>query len=341
MAERADKHPDRPVYLLTGSDRPKVARALARLRAHFLPEAVERASALEVSGAQAVALCNAGGLLGDRRLVVVEEVDGRRGSDGRRKGGWKAVDVEAIVAYLANPAPGTVLALVGEEIGASSALAKACARAGRVLEYSVDTRHLVRWVAEQFRLRGVEAEPDACAALVHVVGEDVHALATEVDKLVTWSQGEPIGEREALELAAPTREDRAYVLTDAVGMREGAHALALSETMLEREAHPRRDVAARLAWALSGHMLRLSALKRLAARGVEAKEAAAALSLHPYRTRRLLEQAEGFSEQELEEAIVRLAALDGALKGQSTLEADLELQRAIADLVARPTSRSR
>ena len=40
----------KPVYLLTGSDRPKIETALARLRRHFEPEAVELVTAQEVSG---------------------------------------------------------------------------------------------------------------------------------------------------------------------------------------------------------------------------------------------------------------------------------------------------
>ena len=56
--------PLRPVYLLTGSDRPKHLRALRRLRARFGPEAVEQLSAEDASGADAVAACNALGLFG-------------------------------------------------------------------------------------------------------------------------------------------------------------------------------------------------------------------------------------------------------------------------------------
>ena len=67
----------KPVYLITGNDRPKVATALARLRRHFAPESVERVSALQASGADAVALCNSGSLFGDGRLVIVDDVDGR------------------------------------------------------------------------------------------------------------------------------------------------------------------------------------------------------------------------------------------------------------------------
>ena len=48
--------PDQPVYLLTGSDRPKIQLALERMRRHFAPEAVETVSAIDTSGEAAVAL---------------------------------------------------------------------------------------------------------------------------------------------------------------------------------------------------------------------------------------------------------------------------------------------
>ena len=76
--------PQQPVYLITGSDRPKIDVALTRLRKHFDPEAIEVVSALDTSGDAAVALCNAGSLFGDARLVIVEKVDGARDGDTRR-----------------------------------------------------------------------------------------------------------------------------------------------------------------------------------------------------------------------------------------------------------------
>ena len=52
----------KPVYLLTGSDRPKIETALMRLRRRFPAEAAEIVSALDTPGHGAVALCNAGSL---------------------------------------------------------------------------------------------------------------------------------------------------------------------------------------------------------------------------------------------------------------------------------------
>jgi DNA polymerase III delta subunit len=323
----------KPVYLLTGSDRPKVETAVGRLRRRFVPEAVERISAIELSGDEAVALANAGTLFGDSRLVLVEDVDGRRTSEGRLTGGWKAADAGAVAAYLEAPAPGTVLALVGEEVRKDSPLAKACAKAGEVLQYDVVKRHLAAWVADRFRQLGVEAEPDACAALLQLVGDDPVALAAEVDKIATWAAGEPVGEREVEQLVAASADTPSFALTDAWSKRDVARALAVTEEIFEREGRPRRDVAPRLAAALGSYVGKLTTAKRLAAEGVRPADALGRLGTRSrFYAEKLYTQAESFSAEELRDATLRLAKLDLALKGDSRLAPDLELQRAVLEL---------
>ncbi len=327
----------KPVYLINGSDRPKIELAVSRLRRHFAPEAVELVVAQEASGAEVAALCNAGSLFGDRRLVVVDGIDGRRNADDRLVNGWKAADVEAIVAYLASPAPGTTLALLAQELKKDAPLVKACLRAGDLLEYSHAKRNVAGWVAERFRSQGVRADTDACVALVHLVGErDLRALANEVDKLVTWADGEPIGEREVEQLVASVAEAPTFTLTDAWAQRDTARALEATEAIFEREGKPRRDTAPRLAGALGSHLGRMARLKRLAAEGVPPREAAGKLKMHPFYGEKVYRQAEGFSADELRDATVRLAELDLALKGGSRLAPDLEVQRALIDLSRAP-----
>ncbi len=324
------------VYLLTGSDRPKIETALARLRRHFEPEAVELVSAQELSGPEAAALCNAGSLFGDARLVVVEGIDGRRNTDGRLANGWKAADVKAIEEYLSSPAPATVLALVAEGIKKDAPLAKACGKIGAVLAYDVPKRNVASWVAERFKQAGGRAEPDACAALIELVGEDFHQLANEIDKLVLWAGDEPIGERE-VELLVPAVADLpTFALTDAWGRRDTGATLEASETIFEREGRPRRDTAPRMAGALGNHLALVRRCQRLAADGVRPREAAATLKRHPFYVDKVFAQAANFSETELLDAVVRLAGLDYALKGGSKLAPDLELQRALIDVGAEP-----
>jgi DNA polymerase-3 subunit delta len=324
----------KPVYLLTGRDRPKIETALARLRRHFEPEAIESVGAQETSGLEAAALCNAGSLFGDARLVVVEGVDGRRNSEGRLANGWKAADVKAIEEYLASPAPDTVLALIAEELKKDAPLLKACAKAGDVLAYDVAKRNVSTWVAERFKQAGARAEPEACAALVELVGDDLNQLASEIDKLALWAGSEPIGEREVELLVAAVADTPTFTLTDAWAQRDVGKTLEASETIFDREGRPRRDTAPRLAAALGSHVSFVRRCQRLAAEGVRPRDAASTLKRHPFYVEKVFAQASNFSEDELRGAAVRLAALDHALKGGSRLAPDLELQRALIDLGA-------
>jgi DNA polymerase-3 subunit delta len=312
----------KPAYLIAGSDRPKVDRAVQRLRARFEHDAVELHDAAETTGEDAVAACNALGLFGGgERLIVVTGVEA-----------WKADDAKAVAAYLQAPSPGTVLALVGGELKKDAPVAKAVGAAGEVLVWDAPQRGLERWVAEQFKLRSTTADPEACRLLLELVGDDLYDLAGEVDKLATWAGGDKVTEREVEALVAPRAGSPAFVLTDAWGARDVAAVLRASERMLERTGDPRSRTIPRVVGALTNHVGRLRAVQRLDVDGVEPKEAAARLKLHPFYVRKLYGQARNYSGDELRTATVRLAELDHALKGGSRLANDLELERALIEI---------
>jgi DNA polymerase III subunit delta len=314
----------KPAYLVAGSDRPKVTRALQRLRSRIGDAATEMLSAREASGEDAVAACNALGLFaGEGRLVVVDAAER-----------WKAADVKAVGSYLAAPAPATVLVVTGD-LKADSPLGKAVAKHGDVLVYDVARRGVPRWVAEQFARVGATADEDACRALVEMVGDNLDELATEVEKLATWADGEPIGRRDVQVLAAGRAETAIFSLTDAWGRRDVAAVLGASEQLLERSTRPRRDELPRLVGALVSHVSRVRACRALAADGVRPRDAAGRLKAHPFVVEKAFTQSANFSEAELGAAVVRLAELDAAIKGGSRLPGDLELQRALVD-VTRP-----
>lgn len=329
------------MYLISGSDRPKIGRAVERLRARVGEEAVESLNAHEASGADAVAACNALGLFaGSVRLVLVDEVDGRRNSEGRLTGGWKAADVKAVSEYLANPAPDTVLALVAEEVKASSPLGKACAKAGELLVYEMPKRNLPAWVRSQFALHRAEADDEACRALAEIVGDSPDALAAEVGKLATWANGERITRTDVESIAAGFGEESMFTLTDAWGRRDVKAVLSASEAILERATSPRNTEIPRIVGRVSSHVARVRDCHALAADGVRPREAASRMKRSPYYVEKLFAQAANFGVDELRGAVVRLAELDLAVKGNSRLSPDLELQRALVD-ITRPAAPAR
>jgi DNA polymerase-3 subunit delta len=322
----------KPVYLITGSDTPKVETAVTRLRRHFEPESVERVSAVDEDGAAVAALCNAGSLFGGRRLVVVDDVDGRPNAEGQLRNGWKAADVEAVAAYIASPAPDTVLALVARSIKRDSILAKSVRKAGDVLHYDVARGRTHQWVAERFRERGTRAEPDACVALLHLVGDDMHALAREVEKIALWAGDDPVGEHEVIELTAATAETPVYRISDAWGRRDIAELLEATEALLERSPRPVSGTAPMVAAALARQVTIVRRARRAEDRGLRPKEAMAELGVrHEFQAERAYQFGRNYSETELDDALLRLAELDHAIKGGSRLAPDLELERALVE----------
>jgi DNA polymerase-3 subunit delta len=318
------------VYLITGTDRPKVTRALRRLRERVGEAATEILSAQDASGEDVAAACNAMGLFTvERRLVVVEEVER-----------WKAADLKALGAYLKGPAPTTVLALVGDDVKRDSALAKAAAKVGEVLVYDLPKRgrkaDLPRWVEAQLKERGVLIDHEAARAVVDLVGDNAHELESEVDKLATWANGERIGEREVLELVPARAETPPFDLTDAWGRRDVAAALAASVRIVERSGDATRDVLLRVTGLMTAHVGRVRDCRRLDSEGVPPAAAAERLKRNRFYVQKLYEQAGNFSEEELDEAIVRLAQLDLALKGGSKLPGELEFTRALLDVTRGP-----
>ena len=315
----------KPVYLLTGSDRPKIARALHRLRDRVGADATEHLSAREATGADTVAACNALGLfVGEARLVIVDEVER-----------WKAADVKEVTAYLASPAPSSVLVLVAGEIKTDGALAKAVSKAGQVLAYEVPKRKLPEWVAEQFERLDAKADADACRGLADIVGDDLDELESEIHKLATWAAGEAITLCDVEQLAAGRAETSIFSLTDAWGRRDVAAVLCATEQIMERSARPRSGELMRVIGSLVNHVGRVRRCKRLAERGVRPKDAAPQLKMHPYAAEKAFAQAANFSADELADAIVRLAELDAAAKGGSRLPPDLELERVLVEVTRR------
>jgi DNA polymerase-3 subunit delta len=312
-------------YLIYGTNRPLVEKAVKRMRDRYTPEAVERLQASETSGEEAVAACNAGGLFASGgRAVIVAGVEH-----------WKAADVKAVAHYLDDPAPDTILTLVADQLRRDSALAKAIGKKGQVLAYDVKKRDLPEWVRAQLHERRDEVSPGTARALIELVGEDMRELACEIDKLATWADGEKIGEKELEMLVCPRGEVAPFGLTDAWGRHDTAGALAAYELLLERASEVRSSLLARLAALLASHIGRVSACHRLLQQGLGAKEAATRLGIHPYAAEKAVAQARNFNEIELRRAIVRLAALDRALKGGSRLPAELEFERALIDLTQR------
>jgi DNA polymerase III subunit delta len=297
----------KPAYLIAGGDWPKVDAAIARLRAHFPEEAVEQLSAGGEQPVDVVGACNALGLFGGRRLVLVrnaEELDDEA--------------VAGIVAYLSDPAPDTVLALFGS---------------GKITpKHAFDAperKQAADWVVRRLADRGVGCSAAVARRLVDLAGDDVGDLAVEVEKLASYcANGEArVEDVELLVIAQP--DIKPWDITDAWGRRDAPSVISLATADVERP----EDVG-RLIAQLASHVRKVHRAAVILDEGGSQADVARDLNMKPFPAGKLVGQARSFARDELGRAVVRLADLDLAVKGGSRLDARFELELALAEITS-------
>jgi DNA polymerase-3 subunit delta len=336
----ADKSDLAPAYLIFGTDSPKVRLAVSRFKRRVVQQSGSDLSltvvdARTVSGAQVVELLQTGSFVLGRRAVVVEAADA-----------WKVGDRNLIAAYLADPYPETTVVLTGESISRKEALGKVVTKLGGILQFELPKkRELADWVHDLAKSMRIKVPPAEARHLLHVVGEDPLRLETELRKLADYVGASPAGDAVEVHQAdidavcSPGLEAQIWDLTDAVGRQDGPAAFRVLEELLALGGAPRRaggasgDPTRSIFVALARHidlLRRVSELKP----GASAEEVAAALQIHPFRARKLLEQRQTFGARTVARAMVVLAEADAALVGASQLEPELVLERALVRLVS-------
>jgi DNA polymerase-3 subunit delta len=308
----------RPAYLIAGSDWPKVDAAIARLRVHFPEESVEQLSTGGEQPVDVAGACNALGLFGGRRLVLVRNAD--------------ALDDDAvagIVAYLADPAPDTVLALFGgPAITPKHALAVAVAAVGDVRLFDAPERkQAADWVVRRLADLGGAWSAAGARRLVALAGDDVGDLALEVEKLAAYCAGAEAKVEDVELLVIPRADVKPWDITDAWGRRDAASVIALATAGVERP-----DDVGRLIAQLASHVRKVHRAAVLLDGGGSQADVARDLNLKPFPAGKLVGQARSFERDELGRAVVRLADLDLAVKGGSRLDARFELELALAEI---------
>ena len=118
-------------------------------------------------------------------------------------------------------------------------------------------------------------------------------------------------------------------LTDAIGARDGRAALVQLGRFLDR-----RDgaVAAALP-AIARHLRSLSVARRALERGEGVKELAKTLNMRSeFPARKLLDQARGWSDDQLSAAIVRIARAERETRGDRALPGSYQPERMSLEL---------
>ena len=221
--------PFEPVYYLHGADDYLKEDALRDLLASAVDPAT-RDFNLDIRSASELDAESLGSLLGtppmmaDRRVVVLRDVQAMK-KDTR----------SALERYLARPAPDLLLVMVAPAGESKRSDDHLRGRSYPVEFAPLDDDRLPKWIAHHAKEEhGATITPEACAMLHSIVGNDLPALAGEIDKLASYASGAPIDEDAVAAVVGVRRGETLADLLDRVAQRDAAGALAVLPHVMEQ-----------------------------------------------------------------------------------------------------------
>ena len=301
-----------PVYLISGEDDAKIDSWRARLRKRAEEEggsgALETFDARETTPEELAAELATLTFNSGTRYLLADFVQA-----------WKAGDLEPLERALADMSPDTVLVLIARG-KVQARLSKAVQKAdGEVRAYEAPKPwEMHKWVMARAKEEGLTLDSDAAKTLVSAVGTGQQRLAREVEKLVLAAHPSATLSAEEVEELAPAESLRSgYDVADALVAGDGRAALALSETLLERDEH-----GSKIMYAITRRLREVHRAASLIEQGVPEQKVAAAIGGPPWAAKKIMAKAKGADRQALEHALCTFADLEVDLRGGGTAGLD-------------------
>jgi len=317
LLERLGKGKAVAALLLLGDEPYLRDRCRAELIEKYVPEAartwaVSRFSAQRGETQAAMDQAQTLPMLSPRQVVFLEDAEAieKLGEKNREE------TVEAIEAYLENPAPFTVLVVEASGLDQRMKLAKLLAEKALVVDVgaSEDTDErvaaavgLAKTLAKE---QGIEFEMGAAEDLAEFVSGDLMRLKTEVEKLATYAaERKRVRREDVAALVISEKTTTVWELADLLATRQPKKALEFLERLLREGEEPPMMVGA-MAW-MYRKLMEASEL-----RGVtNGFQAARALSMRPEQAQIALDSAKKISRERLIAGLKALREADDRLKG--------------------------
>jgi DNA polymerase-3 subunit delta len=175
--------------------------------------------------------CDASPFLSSRRLVIVYGLLGRfevkqskprsrKGKPGNGLREWEDLD-----SYIKRMPETTVLVLVDEEVKGQNPLLKKLSPVAEVRTFPLlRGRDLRAWIQQRVKEEGGGITPKAVNLLAELIGGDLWAMNSEIQKLLLYGPERPISEDDVRQLVSCIQEANIFALVDAVA--EGRTELA-------------------------------------------------------------------------------------------------------------------
>jgi len=324
VTKRAAEGSLEPVYLLVGSERLLVERAVDAVRkavdsmgaAGFNVEIFD-GKGLEAT--RAISAARTLPMMADKRFVLVRRLDAMTPTEQNQ-----------LAEYLSDPSDTACLVMTADKLDGRSKLGKAAKKKGCLIDAKpLRGRELREFIRAEATSREHNIAPQAVETLLDAVGDDLAAIDDAMERLSLFvGSGQRIDADAVMQCVTRIRVESIWSLVDAIGLKDRRKGVAAAQSLLDDREPPLRLLA------MVARQLRIVARMREAlSEGLRPQEAAKRAGAPPFKAADLTESARRFTARSLGDAFALIAEADRALKG-SKRPPDVILQDAVLALCA-------
>lgn len=248
---------------------------------------------------QLIDLCETMPFFAERRIVLLEDT------------GFFKNKCEELADYMKSLPDYLVLVFSESEVDKRSRMYKAVKSGGRVTEFAKqDEKMLMRWAAGILGKEGRKITQRDMELFLTKTGTDMGNIRMELEKLITYTEGQDIVSAEDIEAVCVTQTtNKIFDMVRAVTEKNQKRALELYYDLLTLKEPPMR-----ILFLLAKQFRQLLLTKKMAGEGASQNEIASRLGVPSFVVRNISACARSYTVEELERAVEDFVDAEEAVK---------------------------
>ena len=327
------------IYILHGADDYSISRELEVIKNNCGDPSVMATNTTvldgaDISPAELRVACETVPFLADKRLVIInglfEKFTARQSRQGTKKN--EADTLETFAAVLNSIPPFSVVILLENELKDTNPLFKLVGGNAIVKSFpQLKGEALRTWVDNRVAEEKGDISPAAAALMVRLVGGNLWVMSSEISKLLTFTDGHKVEEKDVKALVSYAQEFSVFNLIDAIVDNNLSKAENILEQLLRSGESPSGLIA-----MFTRQMRLIVRAKDLKSQKLQENEIRSRLGIsQDFVMRKTLEQAGRYTPLRLKQVYQQLLEADVAIK-TGLYEPELALNILVAELCQIP-----
>lgn len=248
---------------------------------------------------QLIDLCETMPFFAERRIILLEDT------------GFFKNKCEEFADYMKSLPDYLVLVFSESEVDKRSRMYKAVKSGGRVTEFAKqDEKTLMRWAAGILGKEGRKITQRDMELFLTKTGTDMGNIRMELEKLITYTEGQDIVSAEDIEAVCVTQTtNKIFDMVRAVTEKNQKRALELYYDLLTLKEPPMR-----ILFLLAKQFRQLLLTKKMSGEGASQNEIATRLGVPSFVVRNISACARSYTVEELEQAVEDFVDAEEAVK---------------------------